>query len=51
MATLMRDTRTAEYDIIAIQEPWKNPYINTTHHPAKDALHLCRPPEQDGTPT
>jgi hypothetical protein len=30
-----------EYDILAIQEPWKNPFMSTTHHPAKDRFHLC----------
>jgi ribonuclease HI/exonuclease III len=50
MATLLRDAKTAEYDILAIQEPWKNPYMDTTHHPAKEIFHLCYPPEQDGKP-
>ena len=41
MATLLRNPRIAEYDILAFQEPWKNPYMSTTHHPAKDTFHLC----------
>jgi hypothetical protein len=41
MATLLRDPRIHEYDILAIQEPWRNPYTATTHHPAKDIFHLC----------
>ena len=41
MATLLRDTRVAEWDVIAIQEPWRNPYTSTTHHPAKHLFHLC----------
>ena len=43
MATLLRDERVLEYDIIAIQEPWRNPFMTTTHHPAKDLFHLCYP--------
>jgi hypothetical protein len=43
MASLLRDPGTYDFDIIAIQEPWKNPYTATTHHPAKDTFHLCYP--------
>jgi len=43
MATLLRDPRVAEYDVLAIQEPWRNPFMSTTHHPAKDIFHLCYP--------
>ena len=43
MASLLRDLGTYNFDIIAIQEPWKNPYTATTHHPAKDRFHLCYP--------
>lgn len=27
MATLLRDPNVQEYDILAIQEPWRNPFI------------------------
>ena len=43
MATLLRDPGIHDFDIIAIQEPWRNPYSATTHHPAKDRFHLCYP--------
>ena len=43
MATLLRDPKVAEYDILAIQEPWRNPIMSTTHHPAKNTFHLCYP--------
>jgi hypothetical protein len=36
MASLLRDPEIDDFDIIAIQEPWTNPYTATTHHPAKD---------------
>lgn len=29
-----------DYDILAIQEPYRNPYHNTTYHPAKDHFSL-----------
>lgn len=47
MATLLRDSQVADIDIIAIQEPWCNPYMATTHHPAKDIFHLCYPPNDE----
>jgi exonuclease III len=40
MALLLRDLGIYKFDIIAIQEPWKNPYSATTHHTAKDRFHL-----------
>jgi ribonuclease HI len=50
MATLLRDPRVHEYDIVAIQEPWWNPFADTTHHPAKDIFHLCYPKEEEEGP-
>jgi hypothetical protein len=41
MASLLRDPGIYDFDIIAIQELWKNPYTVTTHHPAKDRFYLC----------
>jgi hypothetical protein len=43
MVSLLRDPEIYDFDIIAIQEPWRNPYTATTHHPAKDRFHLCYP--------
>jgi exonuclease III len=43
MASLLRDPGIDDFDIIALQEPWKNPYTATTHHPAKNKFHLCYP--------
>ncbi|KAJ6436234.1 reverse transcriptase [Purpureocillium lavendulum] len=51
MATLLRDPRIREYDILAIQEPWKNAFSETTHHPAKALFHLCYPATEEGEPT
>ena len=43
MASMLRDPQTWEYDILAIQEPWRNPFNNSTHHPCKDRFHLAYP--------
>ncbi|KNB19275.1 hypothetical protein FOXG_22503 [Fusarium oxysporum f. sp. lycopersici 4287] len=50
MATLLRDPDIGRYDILAIQEPWKNPFDTTTHHPAKDQFHLCYPDKDQTFP-
>lgn len=42
MAPLFADEPTiAKIDIIAIQEPWRNTFHNTTHHPRKDLFELA----------
>jgi hypothetical protein len=43
MATLLRDPKTQEYDIVALQEPWRNPFISTTHNPIPHSFYLCFP--------
>ncbi|KAK1471624.1 zinc knuckle [Colletotrichum abscissum] len=50
VATLLRDLSIDNYDIIAIQEPWRNPYSATTHHPAKDRFHLSYPSREGRGP-
>ena len=47
MAAFLRDPRALEADIIAAQEPWNNPYNDTTHHPAKKTHQLLYPYEED----
>ena len=51
MASLLRDPKTHEYDILAIQEPWRNPFMATTHHPAKDSFDLYCPGGTKDGPT
>ncbi|KAJ6020305.1 hypothetical protein N7499_003588 [Penicillium canescens] len=53
MADFLRNPRVLEADIIAIQEPWENPYTETTHHPAKATHELVYPTtnETDGERT
>jgi hypothetical protein len=43
MASLLRDPSFREYDILAIQEPWRNPFISTTHNPIPEYFHLHFP--------
>lgn len=45
-ATLLRDPKVADIDVLAIQASWRKLFMATTHHPAKDALHLCYPPDE-----
>ncbi|KDN61236.1 hypothetical protein CSUB01_11874 [Colletotrichum sublineola] len=45
--TVMATLRDPNIDIIAIQEPWRNPFIVTTHHPAKGIFHLCYPTSEE----
>ncbi|CAG9950816.1 unnamed protein product [Clonostachys rosea f. rosea IK726] len=40
LASLFKDSRVREYDILAIQEPWRNPFITTTYHPLKTDFQL-----------
>ena len=41
MASLLRDKRITNYDILAIQEPWRNPFINTIHNPIPQHFELA----------
>ena len=43
MASFLRDPKVLEYDVIAIQEPWRNPYTATTHNPIASRYHLMFP--------
>ncbi len=37
---MFQNPRVLEYDILAIQEPWRNPFINTSYHPLKSHFQL-----------
>ncbi len=43
MAQFLREEEVVSADIIAIQEPWENPYQNNTHHPLKQTHELLYP--------
>ena len=43
MPLLLRDPYIKSYDILAIQEQWRNNFTPTTHHPLKDSFRLYYP--------
>lgn len=43
MASLLRDPAIQGFDILAIQEPWRNPFMSTTHNPVPENFHLYFP--------
>jgi hypothetical protein len=42
---LLHDTRINEFDILAIQEPWRNPLVTTSYNPPDSAFYLAYPPK------
>lgn len=40
MAEIFAAEKNLKFDIIAIQEPWRNTQINTTHNPVPDRFDL-----------
>lgn len=45
MADFLRNPQVLELEVIAIQDPWRNPWQDTTHYPAKATHHLVHPLE------
>jgi hypothetical protein len=47
LASLFQNPRVLEYDILAIQEPWRNPFkkIATSYHPLKAHFQLMYSPD------
>jgi hypothetical protein len=43
MADFLAKPAVVKADIIAVQEPWENPYNNTTYHPLKQTHELLFP--------
>ncbi len=43
MALLLKDPNIKSYNILAIQEPWRNNFTPTTHHLLKDSFRLYNP--------
>lgn len=48
MATFLRDPTVLQASVIAIQEPWRNEYDDTTHQPARLTHQLLHPKAVDG---
>ena len=40
LASLFQKRGVLKYDILAIQEPWRNPFIDTSYHPLKEHFQL-----------
>ena len=47
MIPLLADPRTQNYDIIAVQEPWRNPNVPTTLNSYQSGFHLLYRPGGD----
>ena len=47
MIPLLADSNIQDYDIIAIQEPWRNPHAATTLSPHQSGFHLLYRPGGD----
>ena len=45
LVPLLQDTRVHEFDILAIQEPWRNPFTTTSYNPRNAPFHLAYPPK------
>jgi hypothetical protein len=43
MAEFLRNEATQQADVIAIQEPWENPYQEATHNPTNGTHQLLYP--------
>ena len=41
LASLFQDRWITEYDLLAIQEPWRNPFVATSYHPLKTHFQLA----------
>jgi len=42
---LLHDSKVHELDILAIQEPWKNPHVTTGYNPPRSPFYLAYPPK------
>src|ERR1700754_525225 len=45
-APLLRDTNVQDFDILAIQEPWRNPFVTTSYNYSQSEFHLVYPDRQ-----
>ncbi len=49
MAPLLADPRISEFSVLAVQEPWQNPRVLTTHNPSNSSFHLYYPPSAEAS--
>ena len=41
MVPLLADKVIVSYDVLALQEPWQNPYKNATYCPSRSAFYVA----------
>jgi ribonuclease HI len=41
LASLFQDRWISEFEVLAIQEPWRNPFVATSYHPLKTHFRLA----------
>ncbi len=49
MAPLLADLCISEFTVFAIQEPWQNPHIHTTHNLSNLLFHVLYPPSANAS--
>jgi hypothetical protein len=49
MAPLLADPQASEFSVLAVQEPWQNPHILTTHNLSTLSFHIFYPPFADAS--
>jgi hypothetical protein len=49
MAPLLADHRNSKFTVLAVQEPWQNPHMHTTHKPSNSSFHLYYPPSAEAS--
>lgn len=47
MIFLLADDRIRDYDILAIQEPWRNCVVSTSYNPFNSGFHLAYAKSKD----
>ena len=44
LASLLQEPEYKEFDILAIQEPWRNPFVTTGYNTQTSGFYLAYPP-------
>ncbi len=49
MGPLLASPRISGFSVLAVQEPWRNPRVLTTHNPSNSSFHLFYPPSAEAS--
>ncbi len=49
MTPLFAHHRISEFTVFAVQEPWRNPHMHTTHNPSNFSFHSFYPPSANAS--